>query len=320
VRLRALVGAAGLFLVIAAAASAARPRIVVVGPAEEPRFSEVVRGLSEGLAEQGRSLATFDVVETRVPRAEPAAAHAAVQAALRPRPDVMFVIGSALARIARDAGPDVPVVFITPGDPVAAGMAASFRQPGGNASALMFEYPELSGKRLELLKELVPSARRVLVLYDPRDQSPAQGFAAARDAASKLGLTVVAGELGAAAEAAAVVERTPSVDGVLLIPGGAAFAAAADVIRAATSRRLPMVAASRREATLGALATYGASDVDAARDAARLVDKILRGARAGDLPIERPTRLRLVLNQKTARTLGLALPNALVLRADETIN
>lgn len=158
------------------------------------------------------------------------------------------------------------------------------------------------------------------MLYDPRDQSPAQGFAAAQAAASGLGLTLVAGELRDPRMGSSLVERATSVQGVLLIPGGAAFPAATDVIRAATTRRIPVVAASRREAALGAVATYGASDVDAARDAARLVDKILRGARAGDLPIERPTKLRLVINRKSARALGLALPDAVVLRADETID
>jgi putative ABC transport system substrate-binding protein len=320
VRRRALASALALALAAVAGADASRPRIIVFGPAEEPRFTDVLRGLGEGLADQGRGSASIDLVEKRVPRGDRAAAQAAAADAVRARPDVLFVIGSVLARVARDASSDVPIVFITPGDPVAARLAASYRQPGGNTTAVMFEYPELSGKRLELLKEAAPTVRRVLALYDPRDQSPVQGLAAARTAASTVGLTVVAGELRGADAAATLVETTPSIDGVLLIPGGAAFPAAPGVIRAATARGLPVVAASRREVTLGALVGYGASDVDAARDAARLIDKVLRGARAGDLPIERPTKLRLAINRKTAKTLGLALPDALLLRADERVD
>jgi putative ABC transport system substrate-binding protein len=118
---------------------------------------------------------------------------------------------------------------------------------------MTFEYPELSGKRLQLLKETVPRARRVLVLYDPRDASPRQGVAAAREAA------------------------------------------------------------------LEALASYGASDVNTARQSARLVDEVVRGAKAGELPVERPTRIDLVVNLKTARALGLTIPPSILVRADRVI-
>jgi putative ABC transport system substrate-binding protein len=315
-----IAGALAVALAVVATASASRPRVVVLGPAEEPRFSDVMRGLGEGLAEHGRPRGSYELVDKRVRRGERAAAEAAVHEALRTRPDVLFVVGSVLARIARDADPDVPLVFITPGDPVLAGLAASLRKPGGNLTAVTFEYPELAAKRLEILKEIAPAARRVLVVYDPRDQSPVQGLAAVRAAAPKVGLEIVAAELRDAKAAARVVERARSVDGVLLIPGGTAFPAAADIMRAASARRLAVVAAHRRDVTLGAVAAYGASDVDAARDAARLVDRILRGARAGDLPIERPTKLRLILSRKNARALGLSLPDAVVVRADETVD
>ena len=315
---RAVAGAV-LCALLVAAAEAAGPRILIVGPNEEPRFTDVARGLREGLAEQGRTPATFDVVETRVPRGERGLAETAIHDAARSKPDVAFIIGSVLAAIARERAPELPIVFITPGDPVAAGVVVSFRQPGRNMTALTFEYPELSAKRLEILRELAPRVRRVLVLYDPRDPSPAQGFAAARDAGAKLGVSIVAGELRGADAGSVIVERAAGVDGVLLVPGGAEPTAAADAIRAATARRLPVVGASAREAALGALAAYGASDVDVAREAARLVDKILRGARAGDLPVERPTKLRLVINRKTVKALGLTPSEAILLRADEVL-
>jgi hypothetical protein len=173
VSVRAFAGAIALTLLAVVAANAARPRIAVIGPAEEPRFTDVVRGLGEGLGEQGRESASVDVIEKRVPRGERPAAEGAVAKALRARPDVLFIVGSVLARVARDASADVPIVFITPGDPVAAGLAASFRQPGRNMTAVTFEYPELAGKRLEI-RRARPSRRG-----GPRG-AWATGFAAVR--------------------------------------------------------------------------------------------------------------------------------------------
>jgi putative ABC transport system substrate-binding protein len=169
---------------LAAGSQSATARIGLLGPNEEPRFSEIVSGLKQGLRDHGYRDDTIQVVEGRTRRGDDLGARATVIALVAQRAAVLFVVGSTLARAARDAAPQLPIVFVTPGDPVAAGLVASLARPGGDMTGLTFEYPELSGKRLELLRELAPNARRVLALYDARDASPRQGVAAARAAAS----------------------------------------------------------------------------------------------------------------------------------------
>lgn len=186
-------------------------------------------------------------------------------------------------------------------------------------TAMMFEYPELSGKRLELLRELVPRVRRVLVLYDSRDASPRQGVAAARAAATALGITLVEREVQNAEEITHGLKGLDEADALPGVPGGVTSGHYERMIGAASARRLPSVFHTQTQSTRDALLTYGASDVDVARQAARMLDKILKGTNAGDLPVERPTRLTLGINVKTAKALGLTVPPALLLRADQVL-
>jgi putative ABC transport system substrate-binding protein len=303
----------------AAGSPGAAARLGLLGPDEEPRFSEIAAGLRQGLQEQGYREDAVRIVEGRAPRGDATGARAAIASLVGQQVTVLFVIGSGLARLAREAAPGLPVVFVTPGDPVAAGLAASFARPGGNMTAMMFEYPELSAKRLDLLRELAPRIRRVLALYDPRDASPRQGMAAARTAATALGLTLVEREVRHAEDVTRALKGLDGADALLGIPGGVTSAHYQAIIRAANAHRLPTIFHARTRATRDALLTYGASDVDVARQAARMLDKILKGAKAGDLPVERPTKLALVVNLKTAEALRLTVPRPLLLRADQVL-
>ena len=304
---------------LAAESQSPAARVGLLGPAEEPRFSEIASGLKQGLRERGYREDTIHVVEGRTERGDEASVRATVQALAGQRVTVLFVVGSAFVRLARETVPQLPIVFVTPGDPVAAGLVASLARPGGNMTAMTFEYPELSGKRLELLREMAPRVRRVLTLYDSRDASPRQGAAAARAAATALGITLVEREVRNAEEIIRGLKGLDEADALLGIPGGVTSGHHETMIAAANSKRLPSVFYTRTRSTRDALLTYGASDVDVARQAARVVDKILKGANAGDLPVERPTRLPLVINLKTARMLGLTIPPAVLARADQVI-
>jgi putative ABC transport system substrate-binding protein len=294
-------------------------RMGVLGPAEEPRFSEVVAGLQEGLRVQEARAQALEIMEARVARGDRTGARAAVAGLIHQRVAVLFVIGSELARLAREVSAELPIVFITPGDPIAAGVVASLAHPGGHMTAITFEYPELSGKRLELLKAMVPDLRRVLVLYDPRDASPRQSVTAAREAAVPLGIMLVEREARSAEEIRQGLAALDEVDALLGIPGGLTAGFSAEMIRAAHARRRPTIFHARTRTTMEALATYGTSDVNIARQAARLVEKILAGAQAGDLPVERPMKLDLSINLKTAQVLGLTIPPVLLFQADEVL-
>lgn len=303
-----------------ALAQPAKVRVGMLGPPEEPRYGDLARGLREGLREQGHTDQTLELLELRAHRRDRNAAKAAIAQLRRQGASVVFVVGSELARLVREFWADTPVVFVTPGDPVASGLLASFSRPGANMTAVTFEFPELSGKRLELLKTLNPTARRALVVYDPRDASSRQGLDAARSAAPGLGLTVVDREITASGGIGGALGDLADVHGVLLIPGGATLRLAPDVIQIARQRRVPTIVHTRTAATAAAVISYGASDVIAARQAARLVDKVLRGARAGELPVERPARIELVINRAVATAMGLTVPPALLLRADFVID
>ncbi|MBI4610272.1 MAG: ABC transporter substrate-binding protein [Candidatus Rokubacteria bacterium] len=294
-------------------------RVGLLGPAEEPRFSEIAGSLKQGLREQGYAEDGVEILARRVRRGDKTGAQAAVEGLVRQRTEVLFVIGSVLAKEARQVAPKLPIVFLTPGDPVAAGLVSSLARPGGNMTAMTFEYPELSGKRLQLLKELAPGVRRVLALYDPRDASPRQGAAAAREAASVLGLTLVEREVRSPADVQRGLEALEKVDALLGIPGGLTAGYYEAMIRTAHAKKRPTIFQARTGSTADALATYGASDADIAREAARLVAKILLGANAGDLPVERPSKVRFVINLKTAKGLGLTIPPSVLIRADEVI-
>ena len=294
-------------------------RVAILGPLEEPRFSEVLRGLQDGLADNGFPERTIETLQGKVARGDSPAARSFVQHAVREDVAVLFVIGSELTRLAREISPRIPIVFITPGDPVAAGIVASLAHPGNNMTAMTFEFPELSAKRLELLREIVPRVRRVLVLYDPRDASPRQALAAARDAAPKLGLFILEREVRNEAEVTSALQSLTEADAFLAIPGGVSSAHYRAIIRAAHEKRLATMVHSRTTGAVEALASYGVSDVGVAREAARLVSKILNGENAGDLPVERPTKLQFVINLKTATALGVTVPPTVLARADEVI-
>ena len=294
-------------------------RIGVVGAPEEPRFSEIVAGLRKGFGELGYDTQALHILEGKVARAKESAAKSIVEGLLRQKARVLFLIGSRLLKPVREVSAQVPVILITPGDPVSAGIVASLARPGGNTTALTFEYPELSGKRLELLKEIAPKIRRVLALYDPRDDSPRQGMNAARDVAPRLGMTLLERETRKGDEVVRALDALKDADGFLAIPGGEPTAHYKKIISAANGQRTATIFHARTGSTQEALATYGANDSEIARQAARLIDKILKGANAGELPVERPTKLELTLNLKAATQIGLTIPPNVLARADKVI-
>jgi len=305
--------------VVEAQPTKSKPTIGVVGAPEEPRFSEIVAGLKKGLGELGYSPNAAQIIEIKLARADEASTGTVVQDLLRQRVQVLFLIGSRLIKPVRQASAELPIVFITPGDPVTAGLVGSLAHPGGNLTGMTFEYPELSGKRLELIKEILPRAQRILVLFDPRDPSPMQGLAAAREAAPILRLSLVEREVKNPQDITKALAALDRSDALLSIPGGLPSGHNQEMIRVAGAKRRMTMFNARTASTLDALATYGANDAEIARQAARLVDKILNGTNAGEIPVERPIKLEFVINLKTAKQIGLTIPPNVLVRADKVI-
>jgi putative tryptophan/tyrosine transport system substrate-binding protein len=303
----------------AGAQQATAPRIGVLGPAEQPRFGDLVGGLRQGLRALGHEAPGPVLIEAPVARGDRAAAAAATQRLRGVGVTVLFAIGTEVALAAEAVAPELSIVFITPGDPVASGVVASFARPGRNMTGVTFEFPELSGKRVELIRDVLGTGRRVVAVHDPRDASPRQGMEEARRAARQLGITLVEYAITGADDAARAQTLLAGADALLAIPGGATTAYWPTLLAAAHTARAMTVFPSHTEVTHEALLTYGARDIDIARDAARLIDRIIKGAKPGDLPVERPTRFQMGVNLKTARTLGITVPEIVMIRATEVI-
>lgn len=236
------------------------------------------------------------------------------------RLDVIVAIATQGIQAARDATATIPIVMIVGTDPVERGLVANFARPGGNVTGITtVAETSLAGKRLELLKEAVPRATRVAVLGSGSLASSAQ-VKEAQKAAEALRIKLVPVEVRDGdydrAFATIVAERA---DAVFVLTGPTIVRDRKQVIERAAKHRLPTISALPELVEVGSLMSYGSSISNAARRAAAYVDKILKGSQPSGLPVEQPTKIDLVINLKTAKALGLAIPRSLLERADEVI-
>ena len=236
-------------------------------------------------------------------------------------PDVIFTTGVTCVASLLQATRTVPIVFALVQDPVGSGFVDSLARPGGNATGFMqFEY-SLSGKWLELLKQIAPGVRRAAVLRDPANVSGIGQFAVIQSVAQLVGVEISAINLRDAGEIdRAVTAFARSADGGLILTSGALAAVHRElIIKLAARYKLPAVYPRRYYVTRGGLVSYGVDFVDQYRRAAGYVDRILRGEKPADLPVHAPTKYELVINLKTSEALGLDVPPTLLARADEVI-
>jgi putative ABC transport system substrate-binding protein len=282
----------------------------------QARLAAFAQALEQLGWSEGRNLR----IDTRWANADDIRRHAAELAALAP--DVLLAAtGTATVAPLLQATRTVPIVFVLVIDPVGAGFVESLARPGGNASGfLMFEYG-LSGKWLELLKQIAPGVTRVAVLRDPAIASGIGQFGAIQSAAPTLGMEASPVNVRDAGE----IERdiaafARSSNGGMIVTASPGATRHRDLIVTLAARhRLPAVYASAYFVTDGGLISYGPDTVDQYRRAAAYVDRILKGEKPADLPVQAPTRYKLVINLRTAKALGLDVPPTLLARADEVI-
>lgn len=237
---------------------------------------------------------------------------------LRSKVEVIFAQGSDVARAFRDAAPTVPVVFVVSDDPVATGLVHSLARPGGLFTGISLMSPELGGKRLEYLKLALPALHRVAVLYDKGHELY---LAQMRSPAEKLGVALLPIEFAGipdlpSAFAAAALERAQAM---FVVPSRFTLFYAARLAELSIQHRIPAISAYDIFANAGGLLSYGPIQDDAIVRAAALIDRILRGAKPAELPVEQPTRIALVVNKRTASALGMTLPQALLQQAERVI-
>ena len=299
------------------------PRIGYLSSVDAVRESSRAEGIRLALRElgymEGQNIATeYRYAEGKSDRQPGLAAEL-----VRLKVDIIVTGGVPLVRAAKNATKTIPIVMMGQGsDPVEAGLIDSLARPGGNVTGLTNLGRELGGKRLELLKEAVPKVARVAVLHEPAVGSVREVKEILPVAARALGLTIRFSEVRAADDFdrvfAALNKQRP--DGLYVLPGGGPlmFANEKQIVDFALKSRLPSIG-TREYVDAGGLMYYGADLADSYRRVAYYVDKILKGAKPADLPVEQPTKFEFVINLKTAKQIGLTIPQSVLFRADRVI-
>jgi putative tryptophan/tyrosine transport system substrate-binding protein len=241
---------------------------------------------------------------------------------LRLKPDIIVAGDSQAAVAAKKTTATTPIVFLNSSDPVQAGLIASFARPGGNITGVGNLGRELTEKRVELLKQAAPSIARIGVIWNLTNEvHEGMWKSAFKEIGRRSSVTLLSLGVRSASDIEPAFSRLREQRGkaVLLMPDGLFFSERNLIAKLASQNRLPSIHWSRGEVEAGGLMSYGPDRIDAARQAAVYVDKILKGAKPADLPVEQPSKFELVINLKTAKALGLTIPQSILLRADQVI-
>jgi len=235
--------------------------------------------------------------------------------------DVIVTGGPAATFAAKKASATIPIVMAVDYDPVGAGFINSLGRPGGNITGLSVINPQLSGKRLELLREFVPRVARVAVLWNPAEPNARTYLGETRAAASTMSIQVLSFEVKAPGDIEAALQAARKADSgaLIVLTDFITLYNRTTVADLAAKYHLPAIYTEELFVEAGGLMSYGASDRESHRRAAVYVDKILKGAKPADLPVEQPTKFELVISVKAAKLLGLTTPQSLLVRADEVI-
>jgi putative ABC transport system substrate-binding protein len=320
----ALGGAAAAWPIAARAEQAQRLRrigILLPSAADDADFQARLAAFHQGLALSGWTIGRNVRIDTRWAggSADGMRRHVAELAALAP--DVILAYGASAVRALLQATRTVPIVFPVAGDPVGNGLVDSLARPGGNATGFMSYEFGLSGKWLELLKQIAPSVTRVAVIRDANQFAGTSQFAVIQAMAPSLRVEVSPVNMRDVGEIErAVMTFARASNGGLILPGSGLATAHRDlIITLAARHKLPAVYNERSFVAAGGLISYGPEQIDQFRRAAGYVDRILKGEKPADLPVQAPTKYETVLNMKTAKALGLDVPAIVLTRADEVI-
>ena len=322
--MKLLAGAAVALRPLAAEAQNQKPArigVMIGSPSSDAEVMQRVTGLRQGLNSRGWIENQNVHIEYRWSADDPKQVRAHAAELVSMNPNVIFAGGTSIAAMLQRETRVLPIVFTQVADPVGAGLVASLSRPGGNITGFShFEFP-FGAKWVELLKELAPQIVRVGVLYDPANPASTGYLPVMEAAARRLSIDLYPTPVRDSADierTLAAFARLPN-GGVIFIPGPVMGAQRALIISLVSSHRLPSVYGFRYHPAGGGLASYGVDLVDLYRRAASYVDRILKGEKPADLPVQAPTKFELIINLKTARALGLDVPPTLLARADEVI-
>ena len=286
-----------------------------------PSETQTVRGLRDGLKELGHKERDNIVIEVKDLKGERAALQAAAAELVKKKVEIIFTIGTRATQAAMAATRDIPIVFRHTADPLAIGLVKNLKQPGGNVTGVAAFSPEMTGKRLELLKEIVPNLKRVHILYDSNNPFSKTSFAAAKKDAARLGLDVVEHAIKTNDELKSVVGALQKTDGdaIFQVSDDLVESQADAIFEAARQLSLPTMFDGADWAPKGSMASYGANFYRMGRQAAAMIDKILKGATPKNMPVERAEKYDLLINLRMANAIGLTIPPAALKKADKVV-
>ena len=317
----ALGGAIVLPLAVHAQQAGKPARVGRLSPLSEGSERIMFEALRAGLADLGWIEGSNISYELRFAEGKLDRLDAAAEELVRAGVDVIVTGSNPGALAAKKATGRIPIVFVTTGDPITGGLVSSLRRPGGNLTGVTTLGAELNAKRLELLKQAFGHIGRVAVLMNPGSSYTEDFRRIADETARILSIELHPVQVDDPSGLAAAFDqmRSARADAMMVLAGIMFITARQQVVELAAAARIPAIYPDRAFAVAGGLMFYGAALPDMYRHAASHVDKILKGAKAADLPVEQPTKLSLVLNLKAAKALGLTLPPTLLARADEVI-
>ena len=294
---------------------------VLMNKASDPAESRQWQGLWLGLRERGWIEGENILIEVREAEGNSSRVPELAADLVRRKMDLIVTRGSLFTGAVKAATSSIPIVFIAHADPVGTGHVASLARPGGNITGLAILQTELGAKGLEILRSVGPTVTRIAVLWHPDTPSAAPGLKALEEPARRLRLELqpVGARSAAELEGAFAAMARARAQGVVVLATPIFFGERQRLGELAIAHRLPTMFQIRDYVEAGGLMSYGADLADLYRRAAIPVDKILKGAKPGDIPIEQPTKFELIINLRTAKALGLTIPPSLLQRADQVI-
>jgi putative ABC transport system substrate-binding protein len=307
---------------VAVTAVAQLPKIPRVGFLRtDPPPQAYIDAFEQGLRERGYTLGQNILIEYRFGNGSDADTSRLAREMVNSKVDVIVAGGGRATRIVQSITTTIPIAMTSASDPVGTGLVASLAHPGGNTTGTSIVSWELFAKRLELLRQILPNVSRVAVLINRFNPAPANAWDQALASAAKLGVTLqrIAVESAADFDEAFATMRKGRAEALIVVQSTIFETSPYRIQQLATINRIPAIYGLRTSADAGGLMSYGPNVPDVYRQAAIYVDKILKGAKPADLPVEQPTKFELVINMKTAKALGLTIPQSLLLRADAVL-
>ena len=284
-------------------------------------YYAVVDGLKAGLRELRFEERKHFVLEIRDLKGDRKAAEAAARSLEQGKVDLIYAVATSVAIAAKRATTDVPIVFVIGGDPVVTGLIQSYAKPGGRLTGINYLSNDLTGKRLEILKEILPKLRKVVTFYDPSNETAKSNAKSAREAARQLKVELIERHVASVEELrlGLKVLQTHEADAYFYVGDAMVSSQAQSIIDAARAKKLPTMFQDPSLVAQGALVGYGVSYYEVGRLSAKYVQRVLAGTSPQNLPVESLSRLELAVNLKTARELGLSIPQSVLFRADKVI-